>query len=251
MPYLAYIEDEAPPPAGEFYFFLASELSPSGTVTGDPVTERAQFESLVSGYDIEDFEGFTTNEGGPYAPIVFTRNGIECTVDVEQTYEDFDTGCYEPQMGSTEGPVISDNIFAARFNTTPSGSKWMETPIFNGLEPDVGCLNPRTRLRSFFNFDPPIAAFGTYGTDWSDFTNDGFKMVIVDTDDVEQEFEITNDILIDGGNLFFVGFVDQTGRLYKEIRFEANLPPPPSGANIDYLGFDDIVMVPFSYVLPP
>jgi hypothetical protein len=255
MPYLAYIEDEAPPPAGEFYFFLESNLTAYGTVTGTPVTERALFEGLLATHDVEDFESFTENEAGPFVPIVFTRNGIECTVDVEQTYEDAFSGCYEPLMGSTEGPLISDVPFdalsPARFNTTPGGSKWMETPIFNGFEPDVGCLNPRTRLRSFFTFDPPIAAFGAYGTDWSDFTNDGFKMVITDTDDITQEFEITNDVLEDGGNLFFVGFVDQTGRLYKEIRFETNLPPPPTGDNVDYLGFDDIVMVPFSYVLPP
>jgi len=109
--------------------FFGENLTPGGTVTGDPVTARNNFHSNLVGVTTEDFEGFSL---GDSAPLVLTFGGVTATLSGGGSIFDFNGG--------------------GRFAT--SGTDWWN------VDPGQGSFT--------IEFSEAIAAFGFYGTDIGD-----------------------------------------------------------------------------------
>lgn len=122
-----------PPP--QFMVYEGENLTPAGSFVGAPAHERAQFLARMAAVTAEDFEGYTPLQS--LIGQVITRNGISCTV----------TGGVA---------ACSDDTLHGRFNTTPSGSQWMDCT--------ASPTDPIT-----LTFSPAIAAMGANMPDFGDF----------------------------------------------------------------------------------
>lgn len=178
--------------------FFGENLTPGGTVSGDPATARASFlAGLAGGVGTEDFEGFSPGDATPLA-LSFPGSSGAITATLSGPGTDIDTGG------------------AGRFPT--SGSQYVETP--GGGDFTIA-------------FSAPIAAFGFYGTDLGDVSND-LVITLTDTDSNETSFTIDT-AGSPSGSLIFWGFIDSMTS-YTMIEFD-NVPG--SG---DVFGFDDMTI---------
>jgi hypothetical protein len=122
-----------PPP--ELMIYEGENLAPAETFTGAPAHERTQFMARLAAVTAEDFEGYTPLQS--LTGEVLTHNGVSCTI----------TG------GAS---ACSDDTLHGRFNTTPSGSQWMDCT--------ASPTDPIT-----LTFSPPVAAMGANMPDFGDF----------------------------------------------------------------------------------
>lgn len=122
-----------PPP--ELMIYEGENLTPAETFTGAPAHERTQFLARMAAVTAEDFEGYTPLQS--LIGQVITRNGISCTVTGDMA-------------------TCSNNTLHGRFNTTPSGSQWMDCT--------ASPTDPIT-----LTFSPAIAALGANMPDFGDF----------------------------------------------------------------------------------
>jgi len=167
-----------------FTFFGANDM-PSGTVSGDPLTQRNAFLGALSGgVGTEDFEGFALRTTTPLN-LSFTGSTAAITATLSGAGTDIDTAG------------------AGRFAT--SGSQFVETPGGGDFE---------------ITFDSAIAAFGFYGTDLGD-VNNNLAITLTDTANVETTFTLATAGKPSGG-LIFWGFVDTVSE-YTKIAFD-NVP---------------------------
>lgn len=220
-------------------FFEINE-SPSSTVTGDPVTERAAFMAMLSGVANEPFDGFSV---GTSADLTITRNGTTCTVD--QLLAAYDEDFIDVYETSTD-VVISSNTVAGRFNTSSTSDRWLDARVGTGYDAGApsGLWDGRYRLQ--FEFSTAIAAFGFYGTDFGDFATANKVVVdLTDSDSVVTTHTITDTSAHSNGNLIFWGFVDDTKTYTKVLIYvdQADGESPDEG-----LGIDDLVFCTPAYL---
>ncbi len=112
--------------------YFGENLSPGGSLSGDPVTAQADFLSNLTGVGIEDFEGIADGTLAPFG-VAFPGSSGSITATITGT------------AGVTDEPCCG------RFPT--SGSQLIENSgVFT------------------LSFSSPISAFGFYATDIGDFS---------------------------------------------------------------------------------
>lgn len=131
---------EGAAPGGEaasmrWYGFLAAPTP--GAPSGDPLTARTEFLSALTAYSQETCEALTSGSNNP----TLTFGAITAT---------------------TVGLTVKSSETAGRFNTTASGSKFIESYNDESLAP-----NPIPTAK--ITFSTAVSAFGAYVTDPSDF----------------------------------------------------------------------------------
>lgn len=153
-----------------FTTYFGENLSPGGTVTGDPVTARASFLSNLSGgVGNEDFESFGT---GNTAPLNLSFPGSTGSIGA--------TLSGDGQIRSASG--------AGRFATSGT-NYWENTGSFS------------------LSFSTGISAFGFYATDIGDFQG---QVTLTTAGGLAQVINIGNTVGAPNGSLLFYGFTDTT-----------------------------------------
>lgn len=220
-----------PPVYGLLTFFGSNQPVPPLTVEGFATTKRAEWnEYLSQTYDILTFESYALGFQAMSWPVpaTFTLNGIDLTIPNK------DDGFGGPWYDPSTRFIVSNDTASGRFNTTPSGSKFLNSMVtMTAAEPD---------LISSLEFDPPISFFGAYFTDIGDFTG-VLSLILVAVDD-----STTTHVLSTGsegnGRLTFWGFVDSL-QTYKRITFVCSV------GEIEGWGMDDAVYGPVSFLVTP
>jgi hypothetical protein len=110
-----------------------------------------------------------------------------------------------------------------RFNTTPSGAKWIEF-----------------RDNLTVDFPVPVNAFGFFGTDFGDF-NGQVSVTFTDAADIESTFNIPHTIPAPNATLIFWGFVNPANT-YKRMRLFCTYVVTPPEAQQDFFGVDDVII---------
>lgn len=150
------------PPA--LMFYEGEDLTPEEVVEGNPLHEATQFLArLDGGVTAEDFEGYSDLQ--TLVGAVLTHNSVSCTV----------TG---------GGAVCSDNTANGRFNTTPSGAKWMDC--------NASASTPVT-----LSFSPAIAALGCYMPDFGDFAGQVSVQLTPSGSTADPEWQLVS-LMLDG-----------------------------------------------------
>ncbi|MEO0632727.1 MAG: VPLPA-CTERM sorting domain-containing protein [Pseudomonadota bacterium] len=188
------------------FVFFGENLSPGGTVSGDPLTARTSFlGALSAGVGTEDFEGFASGTGTPLS-LTFPGSSGAITATLSGTGTD---------IGSSGG--------AGRFAT--SGSNYVETPGGGDFVID---------------FSSAISAFGFYGTDLGDIGND---LVITLRNSVTSALTaLTVDVMgSPNGSLIFWGFTDTT-ESYDQITFD-NVPGSGDVFGFDDMTIGDVTQI--------
>ncbi|MEM1363680.1 MAG: VPLPA-CTERM sorting domain-containing protein [Pseudomonadota bacterium] len=184
--------------------FFGENLSPGGTVSGDPLAARNQFLAALSGgVGTENFEVFGL---GTNAPLDLSFPGSSGSITATLA----------------GGGAEIDNGGSGRFPT--SGAQYVETN--GGGDFDV-------------TFSSPIAAFGFYGTDLGDIGND-LVITLTDTNSVDTMFTLD----LSGspnGALVFWGFVNPSNT-YTSVRFD-NTPTSGDVFGFDDLTVGDVNQV--------
>ncbi|MEM6760938.1 MAG: VPLPA-CTERM sorting domain-containing protein [Pseudomonadota bacterium] len=197
------------------FVFFGENLTPGGTVAGDPLAARNSFlGALSAGVGTEDFEGFTNGAGTPLN-LTFPGSTGSITATLSGSGTDIEAG---PGSG--------------RFAT--SGSQFVETPGGGDFVID---------------FSSAISAFGFYGTDLGDINND---LVITLRNAVTMaETDFTLDVMgSPNGSLIFWGFTDIT-ETYDQIVFN-NTPGSGDVFGFDDMTIGDVTQIvnPPSIPLP-
>ena len=170
--------------------YEAENASPSETVTGAPVTARADFMARLTVSGVEDFESYT--EFDPIYALATTINGTSAT---------FSTTSFPFQILTT--------TFDGQFNTTSGGDAYAQ-------------VVPLT-----ITFGAPIAAFGAYFTDPGDFGGQ-VTVTLNRTGGGTQVIDITHAISGPSGNLVFWGFVDDA-ETYDSLTITSDEPSESAG----------------------
>jgi hypothetical protein len=194
--------------------FFGQDQFPNNTVPpgGNAANARASFLGALSGgVGTETFESFND---GTNVPINLTFPGS--TGSITATLNG------NPSDGIIS--VAAGQNSAGRFNTTPGGTKLLQTGGGNNFD---------------ISFSSPIAAFGFYGTDIGDFAG---NLVLTLSNGPTETFTLNTGGSQDA-NLLFWGFVDDTNT-YTNITFQNT-----SGS--DFFGFDDMTIGDAGQVLPP
>ncbi|MFN3936600.1 MAG: VPLPA-CTERM sorting domain-containing protein [Gemmobacter sp.] len=164
--------------------FFGENVTPAATVSGDPVTARANFLATLSGgVGTEDFESLS---GSTPLALNFpgSTGGITATL--------------------TGSAVVQSSPNAGRFAT--SGSRYLQTSAGGNFG---------------VAFSSAISAFGFYATDLGDFGNQ-LILRLTDTDGIVTSLAVPH-IVGSGGNpdgtLVFFGFIDLT-TAYTSIAFD-------------------------------
>ena len=164
-------------------YFFGENLTPGGTVTGDPVTARTDFLSNLVGVGTESFEIYAQGQKLPLA-IAFPGSSGDVTANL------------------TGGPSTLTEIRTTpgfgRFAT--SGDNYLNVALGDGFT---------------INFSDPISAFGFYGTDIGDFS--GQLLLHVTNGDV-LDIVVPHTVNAPDGALLFWGFID-TETSYRSIEF--------------------------------
>lgn len=203
--------------------------TPAFTVSGDPLTQRTNFEKMLLKDSIQR-EGFSSIASGEVQTLALSSLGATLVNDYN----------YNPPVDRADGLVASGGQREGRFNTTdatsgPTNGKWWET-----------------RYSFSLTFATAVSAFGFYGTDFGDF--DGtFELELVRAgggNPVKVPFvkpqvgtgPSPTDSSDDTANgwLQFFAFWDPVDS-YTEVRFNiTQVGTNPN--NWDVLGFDDFVV---------
>ena len=154
-------------------YFFGENLSPGGTVSGAPVTARADFLSNLVGVGTEDFEGYPAGTNLPLG-IQFPGSSGNVTANL--------TG------GGSSLTEIRTSPGFGRFAT--SGTHYLNVALGDGFTID---------------FSDPIAAFGFYGTDIGDFS--GQLLLHLENGSV-LDVVIPHTVNAPSGALLFWGFID-------------------------------------------
>jgi hypothetical protein len=211
--------------------YFGENLNPNWGVSGAPVTARQNFTSHLDGT-----VGVETFETRPYAahaplPIAFTGSaGTVITATMQGGGVVTDVSQYKPEYGNV--PV------QGRFNTTGStgapvaGQFWQSGDTFS------------------ITFDKGISAFGFYGTDIGDWSED-LTMRFTDTDGVTTVYTVpvTNTAPTPNnasGSLLFWGLIDPD-KAYRKVEFMS----PASGKVDDIFGFDDFIIADKKQIVDP
>ena len=161
--------------------FFGENLSPAGSVSGDPATAQTNFlATLAGGVGTEDFESFTVGASNP--PLTFPGSSGSITATLAGS-------------GTVDG-----SPGAGRFAT--SGSNFLET----GSGGDFT-----------LTFSSAISAFGFFGTDIGDFNN-GLNLDLTKSGGGVETLVVGNTVGANNGSLLFFGFID-TAQSYTSIAF--------------------------------
>jgi hypothetical protein len=195
--------------------YFGENASPSKSVLGDPVAARNSFlQQLTDTVQSLDFEApsFVVDTNAGSNGLVLHFNGSSGS-KIDATLRG-------------DG-IVSKDTSSGRFNTTtpvtPPG-QWWDTSAFQFT----------------IEFSTPISAFGFYATDVGDFR--GLLSLKLYSNNVHvKTLDISNtfDTSTTNGSLLFFGFVDRSIK-YDKISFVTNYPPASS--QVDYFGFDDMVI---------
>lgn len=221
-------------------FFYGLEQAPSEAVVGDPVTERADFMSYLSGTANEPFDGFTV---GAAASLTVTRNGTTCTIE---QYDAVLNDDFSDVIEVTANLQIVNAAANGRFNTSTTSDRWFEASLQTGTDASApsGIWYQRQRLQ--FTFSTSVAAFGFYGTDFGDFiSGQSILALLTDSDDVETSHTLIDNTVRNDGSLIFWGFVNDL-KTYKKVVILVNQAEGVSG--VDGIGIDDLVIATPAYL---
>lgn len=234
---------------GSSRFYAHGDAGPGNAEINDltVIAARDAFLGCLTGYEVEDCEGLTpvfslptttpVNPAGQNPTLTF--GAITCTTTGVQAVSD-------PGNVRTFG----------RMNTTPSGSKYIES-----------IYNTTTAPHMKFEFSAPIAAMGFYVTDVDDF---GTAVRVWLTDSGGKRYIMALPEYFGGSNpnasVGFFGFIAGDLDIVKvEVVRDDNLTlgvaestPVSLGFTTDQIGIDDIIVAtqdqigsPISYPLSP
>lgn len=204
-------------PSGPTIFF-GENLTPAGSVVGNPVTARTSFLAALSGTLVP--YGFENRSSGDVAPFNFTFANSSGTITT--TLTDAGSG------------LVTGTATGGRFNTTSGGTlywKCNETAAGGQL--------------LTLTLSPAIAAFGFYSTDVGDFGGALTLTIRNSSNGVTTALPIGNTVGASGstsGCLLFFGFTDKTAT-YDQVVFTSN------GATADFFGFDDLIAATAAQVI--
>ncbi len=221
-------------------FFYGLEQTPSQAVVGDPVDQRADFMSYLSGIANEPFDGFSV---GAASSLTVTRNGTTCTIEQYKSVLNEDVTDVIDAVADLQ---IVNVASAGRFNTSTTSDRWLEASLQTGSDESApsGIWYRRNRLQ--FTFSSNIAAFGFYGTDVGDFAaGQSILALLTDSDDVETSHTLIDNTVRNDGSLIFWGFVDDT-KTYKKVVILVNQAEGESDE--DVIGIDDLVVATPAYL---
>lgn len=208
MTYVSYPFDDEGPVIG-YLVYEGENTTPGATAVGDPVTARTAFmQRLNPGVDVEDFEGWSV--GTQFLNVARALNGLNLTIT-------------RPGYGAATNFYVNNGSTSGRFNTTPSGSHFLEACGADPLSPAV------------LSFSSPIAFFGCYFTDLGDFSGQlTIELTKVDASTVT--IDINHTLGAPDGSLYFWGFVDDLDT-YTQIRIITD-------SDEDFFGIDDLCYGP-------
>lgn len=190
--------------------------------SGEALAARDAFIAQLTGYETEDMESIallTDNPTLTFGSITATTSNVWCTDDPTHVY------------------------FYGRFNTTTGGTRWIET----GAAPPVGVQLNLTE----FTFSAPIAAFGCYITDPTDYKSSVRILAHCDDGTVRHMRLPINPYYepIGSFNMVFFGFIVK-GFGVEKLTFILDDMLTTSGmANTDRVGFDDIMVATSAQVV--
>lgn len=207
-----------------FTVFYGERLGSMAAPSGDPLTAANSFDSYTTGVTIETWESktlgavggsITSTHGGGLTGTFVPDHG---EAGVNEFYDD--SGFNDINVGN-----VTTN---GRFNTTSGGSKFIETALPVIYTPSAS-----------------VAGWGGYFTDAGDFSRP-MTIELTDDDDTVTTYPIGH-TLNGTDTLFFWGFIDPSGTLYKRIRIlsEGDYTPPEFGDPgftifNDFFGLDDV-----------
>lgn len=198
------------------FFGYAEIIDPLAAISGEPLAARTAFLAQLTGSSENDFESLTFEENDPS----LTFGSITCTT--------INTVCIEDP---------SETFFFGRFDTTATGTKWLET---GNVIASVG--QPQLEVTKF-TFSSPIAAFGCYLTDIGDYLSS--VRIWVDCDDGTRRIlsmPISTVVPATDYTVCFIGFIVK-GFGVDSISFVLDDMLTESGvANTDRIGFDDMIV---------
>lgn len=130
------------------------------------------------------------------------------------------------ETGSGRTGRVQDQTGNGRFDTTDDQeARWWESSA--SFELNFG--------------NNPISAFGFFGTDFGDFAGSFSLQLFSGAGATSPQHTIAVPSISGDGSLSFVGFFDDTGRVYDRLRFEITQTcNPEEGVDCDILGFDDM-----------
>ncbi len=185
----------------------AGNGDPNPVITSWPTADAASadFQNHLVGVGTENFEGFANGQSVPLN-ITFPGAGTATL-----------TG---------DGTIVQDpgSVSVGRFNTTPGGSKFLETS------------------QNFtINFSAPVAAFGFYATDVGDF---GGTLTLTLAGGTTKTVTVPSvPGTPPGGSVEFFGLID-TDDPFTQITFGDTQP------GVDFFGFDDMTIGSIEQVNP-
>ena len=203
---------------------FGEDLNPAELVTTTPQEARNAF--------LGNLNGTAGSYGFESVTLPFNLSSGALTARFNQTcISCVGTGTNAINATLTGTGEVMNSADAGRFNTTPSGSKYLR----------VGTGNQFT-----LSFSRAIAAFGFYGTDIGDFEGSLEVFLRQAGTSVEDRFDVrTATSVAPSGSLLFWGFASSAAS-YDRIRFVANLRA--GNTTPDNFGFDDFVVADASQV---
>lgn len=211
-------------------------------IPGDAAAEKARFLSYLTVSGVIDFERYSQVIGSPPAQPL-DLNGMSDTSNGNVVTYSSLVNLLQPDF-ALGNDVIPPGF--GRFSTDPyianpgGGGQWARMVGFN--RPGVT-----------MNFTTPIAAFGTYITDFGDFGLDPTDaMIITLTKFGGGTVSVTGADLpaksATEGNCIWWGFVDRTGTTYTSITF--SVFQAAIDTDVDIVGFDGIILASLAQTMP-
>lgn len=213
----------APPAAGEAPFEAKSDWLVEVTNVGSVNFSEPSTGAATAG-------GVAVNFRSPSSSIVGTG-----------TLTGFTPG--DDAAGTVDQPhfaIVSHAtaLLGGRYDTT--GETTLPRQLLQSSQ--LSSLSDATTLPVTLTFDGPgVAAFGFYGVDMGEL---GGALSLTITDVLGNTTEETLTTGTVGSSLLFWGLVDNTGTLYRSVRFNNTLPQ-------DAFGLDDLVIGTVDVVQPP
>ena len=211
----------------------------NGGLIGDPVGARDAFLAALA--NTAQSYGFEPLSTGALAPIAATFTGTSTPIVA--------TIALEPAPGASVAPSARLVVMAAaesgRYNTTPSGSKYLRTAAL------ILAANPpfdpdEIPLKWSITPNRAVAAFGFYSTDLGDFAANCLL-------DIRRPGGAVLEMMLPilqnsaSGNLSFWGVIDASGGTFDKFTFGGTYVGVPSSS--DYFGFDDFIVADSGQVI--